>query len=145
MGFYDAFNLSQDWVSESYLAIDQGPIILMIENYRTKLLWRNFMKNQEVINGIESIPSVPPIDYDYDRVNENTVKVFINNEKELEFDITNPGTLSTMDAVIGDELTIEVHNIGHIPLIEGLPDVWIARAFINEGIFMSSKSIKLGV
>ncbi|GEM_PF-361875 len=144
MGFYDAFNLSQDWVSESYLAIDQGPIILMIENYRTKLLWRNFMKNQEVINGIESIPSVPPIDYDYDRVNENTVKVFINNEKELEFDITNPGTLSTMDAVIGDELTIEVHNIGHIPLIEGLPDVWIARAFINEGIFMSSKSIKPG-
>jgi hypothetical protein len=39
-GFYDAFNLEKNWVSDSYLAIDQGPIIIMIENHRTGLLWK---------------------------------------------------------------------------------------------------------
>jgi hypothetical protein len=47
-GFYDAFNLSQAWVADSYLAIDQGPIVVMIENYRTGLLWELFMSAPEV-------------------------------------------------------------------------------------------------
>lgn len=48
MGFYDAFNLTEDWFATSYLAIDQGPIIIMLENYRTGLLWDNFMANPEI-------------------------------------------------------------------------------------------------
>lgn len=48
MGFKDAYNESRNWVASSYLAIDQGPIILMIENYRTQLLWDNFMANSEI-------------------------------------------------------------------------------------------------
>lgn len=47
-GFYDAFNLQQSWVASSYLAIDQGPIVVMIENYRTQKLWNLFMSAQEV-------------------------------------------------------------------------------------------------
>jgi hypothetical protein len=47
-GFYDAFDLSEGWVANSYLAIDQGPIIVMIENYRTGLLWNLFMSAPEV-------------------------------------------------------------------------------------------------
>ena len=47
-GFKDAFNLKQNWFATSYLAIDQGPIIVMIENYRTQLLWNLFMKNPEI-------------------------------------------------------------------------------------------------
>jgi hypothetical protein len=47
-GFYDAFNLKQDWFADSYLAIDQGPIIDMIENYRSGLLWSHFMSNPEI-------------------------------------------------------------------------------------------------
>ncbi len=47
-GFYDAFNLTQNWFANSYLAIDQGPIVVMIENYRTGLLWRLFMRNPEI-------------------------------------------------------------------------------------------------
>ncbi len=47
-GFYDAFNVSKNWYATSYLAIDQGPIIAMIENYRSGLLWNNFMKNPEI-------------------------------------------------------------------------------------------------
>ncbi len=48
MGFYDAFNPSLNWYTTSLLAIDQGPIVGMIENHRSGLLWRNFMKNPEI-------------------------------------------------------------------------------------------------
>ncbi len=47
-GFYDAFNLEHDWFAGEYLAIDQGPIICMIENHRTGLLWKLFMSNPEI-------------------------------------------------------------------------------------------------
>ena len=47
-GFYDAFNVTAGWTANSYLAIDQGPIIVMIENQRTGLLWNLFMSAPEV-------------------------------------------------------------------------------------------------
>ncbi len=47
-GFYDAFNITQGWTATSTLAIDQGPIIVMIENYRTQLFWKLFMSAPEV-------------------------------------------------------------------------------------------------
>ena len=54
-GFCDAFNLQEDWFSPSYLAIDQGPIIIMMENYRSGLLWNLFMKNEDVRAGLNSL------------------------------------------------------------------------------------------
>jgi hypothetical protein len=51
-GFYDAFNVTEGWVANSYLAIDQGPIIVMIENHRSGLLWRLFMSAPEVQQGL---------------------------------------------------------------------------------------------
>ena len=54
-GFYDAFNLTQQWTASSYLAIDQGPIIVMIENYRTGLLWDLFMSAPEVQRGMNNL------------------------------------------------------------------------------------------
>lgn len=54
-GFRDAFNLHQNWFATSYIAIDQGPIIIMIENYRTQLLWNNFMANPEIQAATDSI------------------------------------------------------------------------------------------
>ncbi|CAN5309751.1 hypothetical protein BH09BAC3_BH09BAC3_10830 [soil metagenome] len=50
-GFYDAYNTTAGWYATSYLAIDQGPIIVMIENYRTGLLWNLFMSSPEVAQG----------------------------------------------------------------------------------------------
>jgi hypothetical protein len=47
-GFYDAFSEQADWYPTRYLAIDQGPTIVMIENYRTGLLWKLFMSCPEV-------------------------------------------------------------------------------------------------
>ncbi len=54
-GFYDAFNLTEGWVASSYLAIDQGPIIVMIENYRSQLLWELFMSCPEVQDGLTKL------------------------------------------------------------------------------------------
>lgn len=55
-GFYDAFSPEYDfWVAEAYLAIDQGPQIIMIENYRTGLLWNLFMQNEDVCNGLDKL------------------------------------------------------------------------------------------
>ena len=51
-GFTDAFNLTQNWYAKSHLAIDQGPIVVMIENYRTGLLWNLFMSCPEVQAGL---------------------------------------------------------------------------------------------
>ncbi|WP_321309102.1 glucoamylase family protein [Marinifilum fragile] len=47
-GFKDAFNISKGWVAKSYLAIDQGPIVVMIENYRSGIIWDTFMKTPEI-------------------------------------------------------------------------------------------------
>lgn len=58
MGFYDAYNPSLVEgcrVSKSYLAIDQGPIAVMIENYRSGLLWRLFAANGEVADGLAAL------------------------------------------------------------------------------------------
>lgn len=54
-GFVDAFNESKNWTAQSYLAIDQGPIIVMIENYRSSLIWNMFMKNKDIQRGLKKL------------------------------------------------------------------------------------------
>lgn len=54
-GFVDAFNETKDWYAKSHLAIDQGPIIVMIENFRTGLLWDLFMSAPEVQTGLKKL------------------------------------------------------------------------------------------
>ncbi len=54
-GFTDAFNVSNNWYADSYIAIDQGPIILMMENQRSELLWKNFMANPEIQPMLDAI------------------------------------------------------------------------------------------
>ena len=55
-GFYDAFSPHNDfWVAEAYLAIDQGPILVMIENHRSGLLWNLFMQNEDVNAGLDTL------------------------------------------------------------------------------------------
>lgn len=54
-GFYDAFRPDDGWVAPRYLAIDQGPILVMIENYRSAMLWELFMSNPEVQNGLDRL------------------------------------------------------------------------------------------
>jgi len=62
-GFVDSFSETKNWYAKNYLAIDQGPIIVMIENYRSGLLWKLFMSCPEVKNGLKKLEfSSPSID-----------------------------------------------------------------------------------
>ena len=54
-GFVDAFDDTRGWIAKSHLAIDQGPIVVMIENHRTQLLWKLFMSCPEVQLGLRRL------------------------------------------------------------------------------------------
>jgi hypothetical protein len=59
-GFIDAFSLKDQWFAGSHIAIDQGPIIIMIENYRTGLLWNLFTSCPEVKTGMRNLGFTAP-------------------------------------------------------------------------------------
>jgi hypothetical protein len=54
-GFYDAFSEQNKWYPQKYLAIDQGPAVVMIENYRSGLLWNLFMSCNEIRSGLKTL------------------------------------------------------------------------------------------
>lgn len=54
-GPYDAFNDNHNWVQEAYIGIDQGPIVIMIENQRTGLLWNYVMKDLDLQTGLKKL------------------------------------------------------------------------------------------
>jgi hypothetical protein len=60
-GFTDAFSESHNWYATEYLAIDEGPIVSMIENYRTGLLWKLFMSCPEVKGGLKKLGFESPL------------------------------------------------------------------------------------
>ncbi|HVU36222.1 MAG TPA: glucoamylase family protein [Opitutaceae bacterium] len=58
-GFDDGFNETQEWFEHVYMALDQAPITVMIENYRTALVWRQFMSNPEIKPMLDAIGFKP--------------------------------------------------------------------------------------
>lgn len=62
-GFYDAFSEQHNWFPKQYLAIDQGPEIVMIENHRTGLLWNLFMSCPEIKQGLKKLNFSSPSIY----------------------------------------------------------------------------------
>jgi hypothetical protein len=54
-GFRDSFNCSRNWIAEGHLAVDQGPIVVMIENFRSGLIWQLFMSCREVQAGLQRL------------------------------------------------------------------------------------------
>lgn len=59
-GFVDGFSLKEPWFADSFLAIDQGPIIIMIENYRSGLLWNLLTSCPEVKTGMKNLGFTAP-------------------------------------------------------------------------------------
>lgn len=54
-GFRDAFNLTEDWCSEIFMGLNQAPIVVMIENHRSGLLWKLFMANADIQKALQKI------------------------------------------------------------------------------------------
>lgn len=64
-GFKDAFSPRMNWTASSYIAIDQGPIIVMVENHRSALLWDLFMANPEIqpmLDAIGFVKDITPVE-----------------------------------------------------------------------------------
>src|SRR5438270_5221078 len=58
-GFRDGFNLSEDWFEDIYVGLDQAPIVVMMENYRSGLPWKLFMSNAEIKPALDGIGFQP--------------------------------------------------------------------------------------
>ncbi len=61
-GFHDGFNETEGWFEEVYMALNQAPITVMIENHRTGLVWKHFMANPEIKPALDAIGFVPDDD-----------------------------------------------------------------------------------
>ncbi|ACB74414.1 glucoamylase family protein [Opitutus terrae] len=58
-GFYDGFNQTENWFEPVYMALNQAPITVMIENHRTGLIWKLFMQNPEIQPALDAIGFTP--------------------------------------------------------------------------------------
>ena len=63
LGFHDAFHLERKWYAPAHLAIDQGPIIVMIENHRTSRPWKRFMSIPEIQRALKALDLEPTKDF----------------------------------------------------------------------------------
>jgi hypothetical protein len=54
-GFYDSFNPTANWFDDDFLGIDQGPMLIMIENFRTGLVWDYMMKDPVIQKGLSKL------------------------------------------------------------------------------------------
>jgi len=54
-GFRDAFNLTENWVSQYYMGLNQAPMTVMIENYRSGMIWNLFMKDPDIKSGLQKL------------------------------------------------------------------------------------------
>jgi hypothetical protein len=105
-GFKDAMNIGQNWFASSYLAIDEGPIIVMIENYRSQLLWNLFMSSPEIKPMMDAIGfKDDPSGVSDEKQSEKSFKLLgnfpnpFNPETVIQFTLSQPGnyTVSVYD------------------------------------------------
>lgn len=143
-GFKDAFNLTLNWFANSYLAIDQGPTIAMIENYRTQLLWNNFMANPEIQPMLDAIGFVPDstTDVDLSLNHFNDFELFqnypnpFNSITKIKFSLPQSGVeYSNVTLKVFDILGNEVLTIFHGNLSSGEYEFNFNAKDLSSGIY----------
>ncbi|MFH0735600.1 MAG: glucoamylase family protein [bacterium] len=143
-GFTDAFNVTQNWYASSYIAIDQGPIIAMVENYRSGLLWNYFMSNPEILPMLNAIGFVP----------DTTTSVYDDINIPSDFEILgnypnpfNPSTTIVYTIPTTGKVNIEIYDVlGNVvnTLFNGLADAG-KNEIIWNGYNSNNQKISSGV
>jgi hypothetical protein len=118
-GFRDAFNLNVNWWDTDVIGIDQGPIIIMIENYRNQNVWNRFMANPDVQRGLQRAGFTPITGVEETHVpaqlvlSQNYPNPF-NPSTTIEFQIphTSHVSLKVFD-VLGKEVAMLVNETKH--------------------------------
>jgi hypothetical protein len=114
-GFKDAFNISKNWFASDHIGIDQGAIVLMIENYRTGKIWDVFMRNTDILHGLENAGFLPITGV---TVPDNIPSVFsleqnypnpFNPSTRISYTIAKPGRVNlSVYNVLGQKISVLV-------------------------------------
>lgn len=104
-GFRDAFNLDENWFANSYISIDQGTQVPMIENYLSGLCWDMFMANSEVNTMLEAIGWVTALEND-NPLTRMSFELFQNYPNPF-----NPKTIITYETAIAGIIELSVYNM----------------------------------
>ena len=136
-GFRDAFNLNINWWGPDVIGIDQGPIIIMIENYRTGSVWKRFMQNPDVQRGlavakfteITNVESEKNIPNNFS-LSQNYPNPF-NPSTQISYQvpIQSHVSLKVFD-LIGNEVATLVHGVQSV----GTHTVWFDAPHLSSGI-----------
>jgi hypothetical protein len=104
----DAFNLTvgPDWYGTDYVGIDQGPIIIMIENYRTGSVWNRFMQNADIRRGLERIGFQAVTDVEERTVSPASFALYQNYPNPF-----NPLTVIGYQLAVNGYLTLKLYNV----------------------------------
>ncbi|MEM7368237.1 MAG: glucoamylase family protein [Bacteroidota bacterium] len=146
MGFYDAFNLEEDWFANSYLAIDQGPIIIMLENHRTALLWELFMATPEIQPALSAIGFVSD-NTSVEGVEERGIEVEIypNPAPErimIELRVSEQQLLSIEVFTLQGKLVQKIQENMNVP--PGTHQIPIGTAELGPGLYMLQLNTESG-
>jgi hypothetical protein len=98
-GPYDAFNDAQNWVQKAWIGIDQGPILVMIENHRSGLLWETVMKNEELQAGLNKLGFQFEVPTSTTNIIPGDLRIFPNPANEMVF-IQLPDNFSHKQAIL---------------------------------------------
>jgi hypothetical protein len=116
-GFRDAFNLSvaPAWWDTDIIGIDQGPIIMMIENYRNGSVWKRFMQNANVQRGLEVAGFIPVVSVRREPLNPEQSELFqnypnpFNPSTEIRYVTSHSGKVSlTLYNLLGQRVAVLV-------------------------------------
>lgn len=140
MGFYDAFNLKENWFANSYLAIDQGPILAMIENHRSSLLWDLFMQVPEINTTLEKIgfaAATPTVEPEYQLPAYFDLRIIPNPahaNPHVEFSLKSPSAIQIQVFDMNGQLRYTHGGPGRFP--EGLHTLSLNLADFSPGVYL---------
>ena len=115
-GFHDAFNETENWFSQTYLAIDEGPIIVNVENYRSQFCWRLFMSNPEIR------PALHDMDWTFDGDFDDDGDLDASDFAAMLGCLTSPDTpTGCIIADMDDDTDADVHDVALFQQAYSLP------------------------
>jgi hypothetical protein len=115
LGPFDAISPHYSWKTERYLAIDQGTIGPMLENYKTQLFWNLFMNAPEIQQGLQSL-GYTSSEHDLSNTSENTS---LNNTRVFPNPTSDFLNINSTSEIIGSAYKIS-DNLGRVVLVDAI-------------------------
>ena len=145
-GFRDAFNLTDTWWGPDIIGIDQGPIIIMIENYRTGAVWSRFMQNTDIQLGLGRIGFQPVAGVEEESVPPASFELFqnypnpFNGSTVIRYSLPSSGHVSLK---VFDLLGREVRTLVNGEESIGVHTVPLSADVLSSGVY-SYRLVSLG-